>query len=124
MDFKDSQPIYLQITDGIMDQILDGTYPPDGRIPSVREYAAKVEVNANTVMRSYDWLQQQQIIFNRRGIGYFVLHEAPKRIIEMRRNIFFRDEMEYYFNRLASFGITPENLANQYADYLNQKQKR
>ncbi len=42
----------------------------------------------------------------------------------MRRNIFFRDEMEYYFNRLASFGITPENLANQYADYLNQKQKR
>lgn len=124
MDFKDSQPIYLQITDGIMDQILDGTYPPDGRIPSVREYAAKVEVNANTVMRSYDWLQQQQIIFNRRGIGFFVLHEAHKRIIEMRRNIFFRDEMEYYFNRLASFGITPENLANQYADYLNQKQKR
>ncbi len=124
MDFKDSQPIYLQITDGIMDQILDGTYPPDGRIPSVREYASKVEVNANTVMRSYDWLQQQQIIFNHRGIGFFVLHEAPKRIIEMRRNIFFRDEMEYYFNRLASFGITPENLANQYADYLNQKQKR
>ncbi len=80
MDFKDSQPIYLQITDGIMDQILDGTYPPDGRIPSVREYAAKVEVNANTVMRSYDWLQQQQIIFNRRGIGFLSFTKPLKEL--------------------------------------------
>lgn len=119
MDFKGPKPIYLQITDGIMDQILNGTYPPDGRLPSVREYAAKVEVNANTVMRSYDWLQQQQVIFNRRGIGFFVLSEAPKRICEMRRNIFFRDEASYFFSRIASFGLTPDTLAKLYAEYLD-----
>ena len=119
MDFAENKPIYLQITDGIMDDILAGVYPPDGRLPSVREYAAKVEVNANTVMRSYDWLQQQKIIFNRRGIGFFVLPEANKRIIEMRRNVFFRDEAEYFFKRLASFGLTPEDLSTLYASYLN-----
>ena len=70
MNFNDNKPIYLQITDGIMDSILCGEYPPGERLPSVREYAAKVEVNANTVMRSFDWLQQQSVIFNRRGIGF------------------------------------------------------
>ena len=78
MDFNENKPIYLQITDGIMDDIISDVYPSDGRLPSVREYASKVEVNANTVMRSYDWLQQQKIIFNRRGIGFFVLPEAKK----------------------------------------------
>lgn len=118
MEFKGSKPIYLQITDGIMDQILDGTYPPDSRLPSVREYATKVEVNANTVMRSYDWLQQQAVIFNRRGIGFFVLPEAKKRILEMRRNVFFRDEAMYFFNRLKSFGLSPDDVARMYAQYL------
>ena len=42
------------------------------RILSVREYAATVEVNANTVVRTYDYLQGQEIIYNKRGIGYFV----------------------------------------------------
>lgn len=118
MDFKGNKPIYLQITDGIMDEILADVYPPEGRLPSVREYATKVEVNANTVMRSYEWLQQQQVIMNRRGIGFFVLPDAKKRIKEMRRNIFFRDEAEYFFNRLASFGLTPEELASLYSSYL------
>ncbi len=118
MEFKGPKPIYLQITDRIMDQILDGTYPPESRLPSVREYAAKVEVNANTVMRSYDWLQQQVVIYNRRGIGFFVLPEAGKRIFEMRRNVFFRDEAAYLFSRLKSFGLSVEDVASLYATYL------
>lgn len=76
MNFKESRPIYLQIADRIMDEIMQHAYSEGGRIPSVREYAATVEVNANTVVRSFDWLQQQEIIFNRRGIGYFVSEGA------------------------------------------------
>lgn len=118
MNFSENKPIYLQITDNIMDDILSGTYAADCRLPSVREYATKVGVNANTVMRSYDWLQQQSVIFNKRGIGFFVLPEAHKRILEMRRNIFFRDEAAYFFSRLKSFGLSPNDLAALYADYL------
>ena len=57
MNFKESKAIYLQIADRICDEILLGQYPEEERIPSVREYAAIVEVNANTVMRSFDYLQ-------------------------------------------------------------------
>ena len=62
MKFKESKSIYLQIADRIMDEILRMVYPEEGRVPSVREYAAMVEVNANTVVRSYDYLQGQEII--------------------------------------------------------------
>lgn len=121
MDFKDTKPIYLQITDRIMDAILEEVYPPEGRLPSVREYATSIEVNANTVMRAYDWLQQQAIIYNKRGIGFFVLPDSRKRIIEMRRNVFFREEASYFFNRIESFGLTPNDLAMLYKDYLDKK---
>ena len=72
MNFKESKAIYLQIADRICDEILLGQFGEEERIPSVREYAAIVEVNANTVMRSFDYLQSQNIIYNKRGIGYFV----------------------------------------------------
>ena len=61
MNFKESKAIYLQIADRICDEILLGQFGEEERIPSVREYAAIVEVNANTVMRSFDYLQSQNI---------------------------------------------------------------
>ncbi len=73
MEFENNRrAIYLQIADKIMDDIMAGLHPVEERIPSVREYAAMVEVNANTVMRAYDYLTREEIIFNRRGIGFFV----------------------------------------------------
>ena len=76
MDFKESRPIYLQIADKICGEILTGKFAENERIPSVREYASGLEVNANTVVRSYDFLQNKDIIFNKRGIGYFVAEGA------------------------------------------------
>ena len=88
MKFKESKSIYLQIADRINDEILQGQYTEEERILSVREYAATVEVNANTVVRTYDYLQGQEIIYNKRGIGYFVSAGAKDRIIALRKNIF------------------------------------
>lgn len=68
MNFKESRAIYLQIADRICDDILLGQYEEEWRIPSVREYASIVEVNANTVMRSYEYLQSQEVIYNKRGM--------------------------------------------------------
>ena len=88
MKFKESKSIYLQIADRINDEILQGQYAEEGRIPSVREYAATVEVNANTVVRTYDYLQGQEIIYNKRGIGYFVATGARELIHSLRKNTF------------------------------------
>lgn len=120
MEFKNNKAIYIQISDTLCDSILSGKYLPGNRIPSVREYAAEVEVNANTVMRAYDSLEQQGIIYNKRGIGFFISDNASALIKELRRKEFFDDEIEYFFNRLHSLEITPEELKTLYINHCNK----
>ncbi len=119
MVFKENKAIYLQIADKICDDVLSGNFLPDTRIPSVREYASSVEVNANTVMRAYDYLQQQSVIYNKRGIGFFISPDARNIILEVRKNEFFADEIDYFFNRLLSLGVTARELAEMYEKYSN-----
>lgn len=118
MIFRDNLSIYQQIAERICDEILDNKFPPGERIPSIREYAALVEVNANTVVRSYEWLQQQEIIFNKRGIGYYVSPDGKHRIKEIRRKRFFSDELPLFFNRLSTLDISVAEIDTQYAEYL------
>ena len=82
MDFNSTRPIYLQICDDISEQILSGSLTPDARIPSVREYGATIGVNPNTVMRNYEKLTADGVIYNTRGIGYFVSADARDRIMQ------------------------------------------
>ena len=117
MKFRDNQSIYLQIAERICDEILDNKFQPGERIPSIREYAAMVEVNANTVVRSYEWLQQHEIIFNKRGIGYYVSPDGKNRIREMRRVRFFEDELPLFFNRLYTLGISIDEIDRRYNEY-------
>lgn len=120
MNFKDNKAIYLQIADRIGDQILAGTLSPDGKVPSVRELAAEIEVNANTVARTYDHLQQQGIIYTKRGLGYFVCPDAREKIVGARRDQLMQGEMDYFLGQLKAVGITPAELQQLYSDYLNK----
>ena len=72
MKFKEPKAIYLQIADRLCDEILTGRYAPEARIPSVREYAAVVEVNSNTVVRSFDVKNGRRIKIERFDKKYFV----------------------------------------------------
>ena len=117
MKFKESKSIYLQIADRICDEIQQGQYKEEERIPSVREYAATVEVNANTVVRSFDYLQGQDIIYNKRGLGYFVVPKARERIIELRKEMFLRDELPEFFRQLKSLDIPMREIEKMYEEY-------
>ena len=123
MNFKESKPIYLQIADRICDEILQGRYAENGRIPSVREYAATVEVNANTAMRSYDFLQSRAVIRMQRGIGYFVEPAAADRIRSFRRETFMNEELYDFFRQARSIGLTADELAALYRQYCDEQNK-
>jgi len=122
MNFKESKAIYLQIADRISDEILLEQYKEEERIPSVREYAAVVEVNANTVMRSFDYLQSQEIIYNKRGIGYFVATGARKLIHSIRKKHFLKEEVDYFFKQMYILGISAKEVADMYEKF-SKKQK-
>nr|GFD52108.1 hypothetical protein [Tanacetum cinerariifolium] len=65
MEFTNNEAIYLQIAGYVGDNILRQQWPPDGKIPSVRDLAAELQVNPNTVMRTYDFLQNQGTVYNK-----------------------------------------------------------
>ena len=118
MQFKENQTIYLQIAERISDEILLGHYAIGARIPSVREYAALVEVNANTVMRSYEFLQTQGIIFNKRGIGFFVSPDAKIKIREYRRNEFPKNELPRFFMQIYTLHIPMDEIDSMYREFI------
>ena len=124
MDFKNYKAIYLQIADRICDEILMGTYGEEERIPSVREYASVVEVNANTAMRAFDYLQSLQVIYNKRGIGYFVAVGAKGAILKLRKEMFLKDELEYFFKQLCSMNVSVVELSAMYNEYITNNHKQ
>ena len=92
IEFRTDKAIYLQIADRICDGILAGRYPENARVPSVREYAVMLGVNVNTAVKAFEVLARDTIIYNKRGLGFFVEAGARDRIIAARRRE-FRDEI-------------------------------
>lgn len=123
MDFKENKAIYLQIAERICDEILQEKYKEEERVPSVREYAAIVEVNFNTVMRTFEYLQSQEVIYNKRGIGYFVSTEAKKLILKARKETFMKEELCNFFKQVYTLDIPIEEIAEMYKEYSKKQSK-
>ena len=110
MDFRKQKPIYLQIADYLSEQVLQGALTPDDRMPSVRDVAASMGVNPNTVVRTFDYLQQEEIIYQRRGVGYFVSPDAKEKVLAEQRREFLEEELPYIRQRMNTLGISLEEL--------------
>lgn len=105
MEFNSTKPIYLQIYDVICESILSQELKAEDRVMSVREYGASVGVNPNTVMRTYEKLTSDGIIYNKRGIGYFVSPEASTIILEQQRKDFLENELPAVVKRMKLLNI-------------------
>lgn len=121
MEFQEDKAIYLQIGDLLCEQILTGTWPPNEKIPSVREMGVSLQVNPNTALRTYDFLQQRGIIYNKRGIGYFVEEDAVKKILDFRREDFFANTLPSFYKTISLLQISPEEIIRRYKLYLNDE---
>ncbi len=121
--FNENKAIYLQIADRVCEDIILGTYTEAGRIPSVREYAQMIEVSANTVARSFDYLQQQGVLLNRRGVGLFVADNAVEAIKRMRREVFLSEELDPFMRQAVLLDISEQELLTAYRRHLNELKK-
>lgn len=120
---ENSKAIYLQIADRITDDILSGVLQAGQRLPSVREYAMTVQVNPNTMMRTYEHLAQAGVIYNRRGIGFFVSDNALDIVHCQRSASLLDDELNGIFRQLDLLGITPQQLFDRYKAFTENSKK-
>ena len=110
MTFSNDKAIYVQMADRLCDEILASKYQDDDRIPSVREYSVLLEVNTNTAVKAYDELARANIIYNKRGLGYFVTPGAKKQILKERKKEFMKERLPELFRQMQLLGITIEDI--------------
>lgn len=110
MEFENNQSIYIQIANSLSDKILNGQYKTGDKIPSVRDLAAQLGVNPNTIMRTFGELQTKGIIENKRGIGYFITESAAKEIRNERKAHFFAKVLPEFVRQASLIGISSDEI--------------
>ncbi|MCX7122513.1 MAG: GntR family transcriptional regulator [Gammaproteobacteria bacterium] len=108
MDFQEQKAIYLQIAELIEERIL--TQKWQDRIPAIRELAAEIKVNPNTVARTYSHLETQGFITTQRGVGYFVAPDAPAKILAYRKDSFLKKTAPQFLKTMHLLNIKLEDL--------------
>jgi GntR family transcriptional regulator len=124
MEFKENPAIYIQIAEYVCEQILLKKWKLGEKIISIREMAVQIEVNPNTVQRAYDLLQQQNIITNKRGIGYFIEDDAMERILNFRREQFEENELPVFLRNIYLLKIDLKEIKVKYDEFVKNNFKK
>ena len=123
MDFNETPAIYIQIAEYVCEQILLKKWRLGDKITSIRDLAILMEVNPNTVQRAYDFLQQREIIVNKRGVGYFIDEQAIEKVIAFRKEQFFENEIAIFFRNMYLLNISTEEIKARYEKFIEQNFK-
>ncbi len=120
MEFRNNEAIYLQIAAYVSENILLGKWPAEHKIPSVRDLAVELQVNPNTVMRTYEFLQTQEVIYNKRGIGFFVTPSGDKKVKAFRKERFLRQDLPEFLRNMYLLEIDAEEIKTRYEKFKTE----
>ncbi|MBC7451968.1 MAG: GntR family transcriptional regulator [Cytophagales bacterium] len=117
MEFRDNEAIYLQIANNVSENILIRKWAEEDKIPSVRDLASEMQVNPNTVIRTYEFLENQQIIYSKRGLGFFVSKGAVGKIKKYKRESFLDSDLPEFFKNMLLLGIEVSEISKRFEDF-------
>jgi GntR family transcriptional regulator len=124
MEFRDHQAIYLQIVDYVCEQVLLKNWVAEDKIPSIRDLATELQVNPNTVQRSYDFLQDLGVITNRRGVGIFVEKDAIRKVMTYKKAEFTKQDLPVVFKNMYLLKMDMKELEILFNSYLKSNSKK
>lgn len=124
MEFKENPAIYIQIAEYVCEQILLKKWKLGEKIISIRDLAVNMEVNPNTVQRAYDFLQQRDIITNKRGVGYFTEDDAMERILNFRREQFIENELPVFMRNVYLLKIDFKEIKTMFDQFVKDNFKK
>ncbi len=123
MNFSPSYPIYRQVADFICEKVLTEVWRDGERLPAVKELAVLTSVNPNTVIKALTWLQDNDVLTTRRGIGYFLTQGAASRTLALKRREFIEEDLPGVFDSMMLLGLDLEELAALYQKHRRQTAK-
>ena len=110
LNYRDSKPIYEQVKDGFRKLILSGTLSTGDQLPSVRELAAQLAINPNTIQRAYRELEADGFIYSIPGKGSFA---AALSDVSNRRKAELLEAFDETATELLRLGIAQEALISR-----------
>lgn len=117
-DFEASKPIYIQIADKIIQQIVREEVKPGDKLPSVREMAIQSGVNPNTIQRTYTEMERMGVVETKRGQGTFVVERAEI-VMEMKQSM-QREIIGQFVNSMTELGISKEQMVVGLDEFLRE----
>ena len=108
MKFNDNLPIYIQIMDLIKKRIILGELKEGEKLASVRELSTELTVNPNTIQRSYQELERENLVFTQRGMGTFVTED--KNIIDELKNNMAASIVGEFLKNMKSLGFSEKEI--------------
>ena len=115
MEFKTNKPIYQQIVDFCFSKILTR----EERVVSVRELSTQLAVNSRTVMKAYEYLQAEDIIYPERGMGFYLAKDAVKKVMKIQKKEFFDNQLADVFLNMELLGISIDEVIERYNKLKN-----
>lgn len=110
IDFGSQTPIFLQLSQGLEDEILSGVYREGEQIPSITELVASYKINPATALKGINLLVDAGIVYKKRGIGMFVSQGALQLLKEKRQDEFFQQYVLPMVQEAKRLSIQPETL--------------
>jgi len=120
MEFRENEAIYLQIAAYVGEFIMLGKWADEQKIPSVRELAVDLQVNPNTVVRAFEFLQSREVIVNKRGIGFFIAPDAKNKIKSYSKERFLAQELPEFFKNIFLLDISMEEIKERYEQFKQE----
>jgi len=117
MEFRDNEAIYIQIADFVSKNILLGKWTAEQKIPSVRDLAVDLQVNLNTVMRAYEFLENIGVIYNKRGLGFFIAQDGFDKVKQHRKERFIKQDLPVFFSNIFLLDISKKDLMDWYEQF-------
>ncbi|WP_379152896.1 GntR family transcriptional regulator [Paenibacillus sp. sgz5001063] len=121
IEFDNNQPIYLQIMNYLKGEIVTGKLKPGDKIPSVRELAAELQINPNTVQRTFQELEREEIVETRRGMGRYVTGNEQT-ILTIKKEM-AQDVLERFFRGMQELGFQSEEILTAVAENIASRNK-
>ncbi|MBC7222994.1 MAG: GntR family transcriptional regulator, partial [Anaerolineae bacterium] len=113
-------PIYTQIVERIMEKVFAGELRPGEQLPTVRQLAADLRVNFNTVARAYAILHQEGVISTQRGRGTFVTERLTEEDLQRMREERLHDMVSEFLDAVRRLGYTSEEVRRAVEERLQR----
>lgn len=121
IEFSPNTPIYVQVMEYVKKKIVTGRLAPGEKIPAVRELAGELQVNPNTIQRTFQELEREGIAETRRGTGRFVTMNEEK-ITELRKEM-AKELLNNFINGMNNLGFMEEEVLSILRSSLEKKKE-